>query len=515
MLLISSELPSAERWSYKFSAYQRRPYSGPARYFGPLQLVRFMNRPTLIGNSMKIQKDLANFGFKWDGHIQIDGTPVNAPNGVINGALIGTRELNSQEIAMLGSMGVDISSQSTEFLPFQSQAPASPVLPTTDAPPVAQSPVQQGAQSNVANVDMIMKLRQAASAADTAKVMQEQIQKLIGLMTNPNLTDEQQKLKQQFLQFMASAHSYSFFNTILIFMQRTSASMVGGQKNLWGNKGRAVNPGESPIWILAPVFKPRHTSEEEKRNLIGRLKSKGLGDKEVFQKVEEYKKNNRVLVGFKDVPVYDIGQTSPIPNWRDPVTGEPPYDPSAFHKSYLNKMNDPDEYADALFLATKRAAEKMGIAVGQKSTGFAGGYSSGNNIVLDEGSQGQRRVATMFHEFAHEILHQGAENKSRIRQEQISRKVKELEAESTAFLLTQAFEIQGDPEWAARYIVLWEASPKDVMDRQQEIHKAYSKIFKAVKEELDVMISENENKAASAFRWTHRYGRNTCLGSRI
>lgn len=502
---LSQQTEAASSWTYKFSAWQRKPYTGILRYFGPLRLIRFMGRPLIVGNSMKIRNNLAAFGFRWDGNIKIDGTQFgDAPGNCINGGWIGSKDLTPEETNALAGMGVDVSMQSTEFMSFKAQSQtAMPADPDSEQPVQPQPPQQVGAQSEQANLEMIMKLREASSYADTAEVMQEQTKKLIGLMSNPNLTAEQEALKQKFLTFMRSAHKYSFFNTLLMFMQRSDVQMTGGAKNFWATKGRTIKPGEEAIWILAPKTRPRYGSPASRAALTDSYKKQGLPPEEVSKRLNDATKQT-VVTGFKDVPVYDIAQTDPIPGWTDPETGEPPYDIAKFHQSYRNQMNDDDEYSRALFIATKRAAEKQKIVIGTQSTGFAGGWSSGGKIMLDEQAKGQSRVATLFHELTHEVLHQGNENREKRRQEKTEKHIIEMEAESTAFLLTQAFEINGDPEWAARYILLWQASPKDVMDRQQNIHKAYSTIFKWIQAELDVIIAEN--KQASSNGWSYKFG---------
>lgn len=483
------------------AAYRRKPYDGPMRYFGPPRLIRFLNSPTIVGNTMKIKKDLPSFGFRWDGNVKIDGTQLGdatSTDNVINGAMIGTRELSTEEISRLASIGVDISMQSTEFHPFIQQLPVAEISGETPAPTV-----QQGAQSDIANIEMIKKLRDAASITEKGKVIEDQVKKLIGLLSNPNITEEQSKLKEKFLKFMSSSHNYSFYNSILIFMQNSNATLVGGAKNFWNKKGYSLNSDAQPIWILAPIIVPKKVTTQEYAMMAHDLKRKGVPDNEIKEQMKKQLGRMGQLIGFKDVPVYDASQASPIPGWTD-EKGNPPFNLSEFHLSYRNKTNTPDEYADTLFFATKAAAEKMNIKVGSDTTGFSGGYSSGGQIVLDKNSVGERRVATMFHEFAHEILHQGEENRKKRREEQTDKRIIELEAESTAFLLTQAFDIKGDPEWAARYILLWDNKPEDVMSRQQNIHFAYKKIFEAIKKQLDDIIEKQSEKS-----WKYVYTKNS------
>lgn len=54
-----------------------------------------------------------------------------------------------------------------------------------------------------------------------------------------------------YLKVMSQFHEYSLNNTLLIMMQRPSASIVAGY-NAWKQMGRQVNRGEKGIRILAP-----------------------------------------------------------------------------------------------------------------------------------------------------------------------------------------------------------------------------------------------------------------------
>jgi hypothetical protein len=271
--------------------------------------------------------------------------------------------------------------------------------------------------------------------------------------------------------------------------------MVGGAQNFWGKKGRKVREGEKPIWVIAPIFASPKLSDEQYARMLAELRAKGMNPQDAKAAITDWKKQNQRLVGYKNVPVYDYAQTDPVAGWTD-EQGNPPFDMQAFHQSYRTRANNENEYTTALWRAVNAAAAKDKIQIKQDQTGTAGGWSSGGNIVIDETSAGERRLATTFHEYAHELLHQSAEARAKRIKEQIPKKIIEMEAEATAFLVAQAFDLQGDPEWAARYILLWEATPKDVLDRQKEIHKAYTHIVKAIRSELDAMLPQNVTQAA-------------------
>ena len=206
------------------------------------------------------------------------------------------------------------------------------------------------------------------------------------------------------------------------------------------------------------------------------------------------KNKDAQFVGWKSVPVYDVSQTEPIPGWTD-KDGNPPFDNEGFHNSYLNQMNTPSERADAVWMAATAAMREAGIKVGQEDTGSAGGWSSGGEVMIDQSSQGERRVATLFHEWAHEVLHTSPAGRRKRKEEQTPKKIIEAEAEATAYILSQAFGLTGDPEHAARYMLLWRATPEEVLERQQNIHQAYKIIYEAIHNQLDRMTAGQQGTA--------------------
>ncbi len=98
----------------------------------------------------------------------------------------------------------------------------------------------------------------------------------------------------RYLTFQAQFWTYSANNIVLIAGQRPEATRVMGFRQ-WPQLGRQVMGGEKAIWILAPSLR-KH------RNTVT-----GLDEKKV--------------VGFKAVPVFDVSQTEgdPVPEVTKPL----------------------------------------------------------------------------------------------------------------------------------------------------------------------------------------------------
>src|SRR6478752_10385757 len=86
-----------------------------------------------------------------------------------------------------------------------------------------------------------------------------------------------------YLTQMARFHRYSFRNTLLMMCQRTNVTLVAGA-NDWRNKHkRFVNKGEKAMWVLAPMIRKDAVTDE------------------------------RVVIGFRGVCVFDVSQTNGEP----------------------------------------------------------------------------------------------------------------------------------------------------------------------------------------------------------
>ena len=135
------------------------------------------------------------------------------------------------------------------------------------------------------------------------------------------------------------------------------------------------------------------------------------------------------LVGFKVVYVFDVSQTDgeplpPEPDWKSP-----------------EKNHD-------LNLRLIQFAKSRGIVVPFKTLpGDIQGISRGGAIEIDHGAG----TKTLVHEIAHELMHKDEDNFE-------SRAIKELEAESVAYVVSRYFGLGSlnSPNYIAFYDVSFE-----------------------------------------------------------
>ena len=227
------------------------------------------------------------------------------------------------------------------------------------------------------------------------------------------------------LKTMARFHQYSWHNVCLIASQRPTATRVAGFQN-WRSLKRHVRKGERGIAILAPI--------------VARRDREGDVDQ------------TRVVVGFRAAYVFDVEQTD----------GEPL--PATSHAS-----GDPGDKTAML----KAAIQHQGIDLAYvDDLDGALGTSAGGRIEILNGLSPAVEFTTLVHEFAHELLHRGADRPA-------SRNTRELEAEAVAFVVGTGAGI--DTAASSRdYIHLYSGDCESLRQALDRIQRAASRILRVL-----------------------------------
>ena len=209
---------------------------------------------------------------------------------------------------------------------------------------------------------------------------------------------------QRHLDFQSRFHHYSFGNVLLIAAQCHEATHVAGFR-AWQKMDRFVRKGEKAIFILAPmVYKNADAAE---------------GD------------DDRVLRGFKWVPVFDVGQTDgeELPSICNRLAGDDPA---------------------GIFAQLVAVAQSIGYHVEDAELpGSTNGDCTYDlhRIRIEVTNSPAQRVKTLAHEIAHAILHEGFKD----------RRLAELEAESTAYVVCASLGINSE-EYSFGYVATWAGS---------------------------------------------------------
>jgi hypothetical protein len=186
------------------------------------------------------------------------------------------------------------------------------------------------------------------------------------------------------------------------------------------------------------------------------------------------------------VKVYDISATEPIPGHKNPST-------PLSTKDYIKDSNEELEELNVLINSLIDWIKDKSINIDYKElSDELGGYSSGGNIVMNNKLKGLRLFSVLTHETSHEMLH-WLEKKSNSRSElgeKSTRKQKEIDAETTAFIVCNyfGFETQDAPN----YLALWQANSKEILERKQNIHKASKMIIQGIKDKIKNLEIEHE-----------------------
>ena len=240
-----------------------------------------------------------------------------------------------------------------------------------------------------------------------------------------------------YFEFCSRFHCYSFQNRILIWAQKRDAALVAGFK-AWQKMGRYVKKGEKGIAILAPMKIKKKNHDDPDRH-----GARSGGDEEI-------------LLRFRVVYVWDVSQTD-----GDPIPESP---------DIMSVQGN----ASGLLPALEAVVSSQGIEleyVDSLSIGTASGMSTGGAIKILELMNHEERFHVLAHELAHELLHDPQEKLS------LPRKVKELEAEATAFVVSRHFGLNTK---APTYLALYRVEEVDIMASLERIVSTASKVIKAV-----------------------------------
>jgi antirestriction protein ArdC len=203
------------------------------------------------------------------------------------------------------------------------------------------------------------------------------------------------------LAFQSRFHRYSYGNVLLIAAQDREATQVAGFRS-WQRLNRTVRKGEKAIWILAPMVGRRPGSSSD-------------GDE-------------RVIRGFRYVPVFDIAQTH---------GDDPPL--------VCTRLEGGDP--DGLYPRLVEVARSIDFTiVNHEFTDTTNGdcSSSARRIRIETRNSPAQRVKTLAHELGHALLHESVEDRA----------LAELEAESTAYVVCRGLGLDTGG-YSFGYVATW------------------------------------------------------------
>ena len=271
-----------------------------------------------------------------------------------------------------------------------------------------------------------------------------------------------------YLTTMSKFHNYSLNNTLLIAMQKPDATLVAGYQAWKKQHSRQVRKGEKGIQIIAPAPYKAKVEREVIDSGTGRpkLDAKGMPVKEVVE-VER--------PGFRVATVFDVSQTD---GKELPTLG------------VLELIGSVDGYSRLKDVLIELCPVPVGFEdIPSGAKGFF--HTTENRIALQEGMSEIQTVKTLIHEMAHQRLHSLEADKPR--EERLSARSKEVEAESVAYTVCQHFGIDTS-DYSFGYIAGW-SSGKETAELKESLGKiraAASEMITQIEEKL----TEKEKEAA-------------------
>jgi antirestriction protein ArdC len=233
---------------------------------------------------------------------------------------------------------------------------------------------------------------------------------------------------RQALEFRSRFHTYSFLNSTLIVAQRPNARLVAGYRK-WQELGRQVQKGEKGIAILAPIVK----RDDEDTDL-------------------------KVIVGFRTVKVFDIGQTEgaaiPQPDPPKLLEGDSP--------SISAALGALEDYCQDIGLQLRRDLDHTeALGVYRPTT---------KSISLRSDLSKLQELKTLTHELAHALLHDLSSERSQA----------ELEAESCAFLVLHDLGLDTN-QYSFAYLAHWADSLEALVAAGERASQTAQKILAVLK----------------------------------
>ena len=222
-----------------------------------------------------------------------------------------------------------------------------------------------------------------------------------------------------YLKTQAAFHNYSFNNAFWLLLQgvtrEVNVSRCAGFQT-WKKLGRFVRKGETSFKVLAPCTYKREVEKSD-----GSIEEKSG------------------VCGFRIVSVFDVSQTD-----------------GAELPEVCTKLQGQDETARETFVKLAAWSAARGVQVTRESAKGANGFYSRveSRIVVESTLSDIQALKTLAHEVAHSILHSTDEGDSR--------ETKEVEAESTAFVVLHALGVNAS-DYSFGYIATWSKGSKEAV----------------------------------------------------
>ncbi|CDN29078.1 ArdC-like ssDNA-binding domain-containing protein [Lactiplantibacillus plantarum] len=254
------------------------------------------------------------------------------------------------------------------------------------------------------------------------------------------LTDSDQFKK--YLNTLAKFHRYSARNIDLIYAQNPQATQVAGFKQWQTAFNRTVKRGAKAIRIAAPIIKKLTPAEKKRLDTT----------------------DERAIVGYRYLPVFDVSQTS----------GEPVLSAKDFVKENLadhqNVTSLYNAFKDYLNQQTDLKVSEVPLATLNGAKGY---FQPNTNEIVIGGDEPDNtlKLKTLYHEYAHSQLH-GLKSAFKDR----PRAYQETQAEAVAYVAMQNIGVDTS-NYSLGYVATWAKDKAVIHSALSEIQQVSNKVI--------------------------------------
>ncbi len=249
---------------------------------------------------------------------------------------------------------------------------------------------------------------------------------------------------QRYLSFARGFTNYSVGNQILIMLAKQDATAVAGYR-AWQAKGYQVRRGEKAIRILGPVTRRVPLLDSAGRPVL---------DENGRQR------HNQEIIGVRPVSVFDISQTD------GPPVQEPPMPALLMGEAPQGLW---DSLADLV--------AEHGFRVEPGDCGGANGLTSfAERLVrVRDDVDDAQAVKTLAHELGHVLLTDPSDVRGFVE----CRGLREVEAESVAFMVTGAHGLDSS-QYTFNYVTGWASRASETLTTDHVVKATAERVVEAV-----------------------------------
>ena len=385
-------------------------------------------------------------------------------------------------------------------------------------PAVEQVHKAEGASPDESSASLIATIDSIINNVQSASVAPEPDANNASASEKDNVLDKLDKFKQRILNLEndeefkktlkaimdfknSQGHQISFFNTLLVWIQKSDATMTKSKSN-WNYVNREILPNATRILIWSPaknaMIKPnKDQTEAITQDYLSRNKVRKVADLPVGEQ-ERLRVRLRGTLGRKEFDLvvhYDISDTKVMEGKEDKVNYEEYKNIKWFDEKKL------DDRVKPIYNALLSFAQENGIKVDLADKiggGEARGVSKNGSIeILQNEGNDVGLTKTLAHEISHELLHQTylKDKNDKFKDYFVGtaegRGLVEQQAELSAWMVMTQYGF--DLVTAFNYVAMWGANPEGMIKVFDTVARTVNMLLNYIDGHIKGNVQETED----------------------